>query len=122
MFDLRKFWLTTTAYVLIPGIVIVGAGVGFHALVGMPTKETSRQSVTATEPIKESTGRGMPAEIRREPPAPASPAPTPQSSYVQRASPARSAAAATPSRVAVPEIQIIVPERKSTKGSSRSGY
>ena len=107
MFELRKFWLSTTVYVLIIGVVIASACVGFIALIGMPTKETYRQAVTQTEPIQGSTGKGMPVEIKREPAASATP---PMSPYVQR-TPAANIAMTSP-QIVVPEIQIIVPERK----------
>ena len=121
MLDLRKFWLGTTVYVFIIGVVIASACVGFNALIGMPTKETYRQAVTQTEPIRESTGKGMPVEIKREP---AAPVVLPLSPYVQRTPAANIAVAMTPPQIVVPEIQIIVPERKPTGGAGpfRSGF
>jgi hypothetical protein len=121
MFDLRKFWLGTTLYVLIIGAVIASVCVGFNALIGMPAKETHRQAVTPTESSQGTTGKGMPVEIKREP---ATSAATPVSPQVRRAPAANIAAAMTPSQIAVPDIKIIVPERRSTKGAgpSRSGF
>jgi hypothetical protein len=107
MFDLRKFWLGTTAFVLIIGVVIAGVCVSFNVLIGIPAKETYRQAVTQTEPIQGSTGKGRPVEIKHEP---AAPAPLPVSPYVQR-TPAANIALTSP-QIVVPEIQIIVPERK----------
>ena len=121
MFDLRKFWLGTTVYVLIIGVVIASACVGFNALIGMPNKETYQQTVTRTEAVQGSSGKGTPVEIKRELAAPAA---LPLSPYVQRTPAANIAVAMTPPQIVVPEIQIIAPERKPTRraGPFRSGF
>ena len=114
MFDLRKFWLGTTAYVLIIGVVITGACVGFNALIGMPSKETYRQTAPQTEAARGSSGKGTPVEINR---GSAAPAAVPRSPYVRPAPAANVAVAMTPPQIVVPEIQIIVPERKPARGA-----
>jgi hypothetical protein len=121
MFDLRKFWLGTTVYVLIIGVVIASACVGFNALIGMPTKETYQQTVTQTEATRGWSGKATPVEINRKSAAPAT---VPLSPNVQPAPAANIAVAMTPPRIPVPEIQIIVPERKPTRaaGRIRSGF
>ena len=117
MFDLRKFWLGTTVYILIIGVVIASACVGFNALIGMPTKETYRQ----TEAVQGSSGKRTPVEINHESAAPIA---VPLSPYVQPAPAANVAVAMTPPQIVVPEIRIIVPERKPTRGAGpfRSGF
>ena len=121
MFDLRKFWLGTAVYVLIIGGVIASACVGFNFLFGMPAKETHPRTVTQTETVQSTSGKGAPVEINRESAAPAA---VPRSPYVRPAPTANIAAAMTPPQIAVPEIQIIAPERKPTRaaGPSRSGF
>ena len=121
MFDLRKFWLGTTVYVSIIGVVIASACVGFNALIGMPTKETYQQTVTPTEAVQGSSGKRTPVEINR---GSAAPAAVPLTSYVRPAPAANVAVAMTPPQIAVPEIHIIVPERKPIRGAGpfRSGF
>jgi hypothetical protein len=118
---MRKYWLGTAIYVLIIGVVIAGACVGFNAFVGMPSKEPYQQFVTQTAPIQGSSGKGTPVEIKRELSAPTA---LPLSPYVQHTPAVNIAVAMTPPQIAVPEPQIIVPERKPTRrvGSFRSGF
>jgi hypothetical protein len=121
MFDLRKFWLRITMYVFIIGVVVASACVGFKALIGVPSKENYQQTVTQPEAVQGSSSKGMRVQINREPAAPAA---VPLSPHVQPAPVGNLAVAMTPPQVVVPEIQIIVPERKPTRGPApfRSGF
>jgi hypothetical protein len=108
MFDLRKFWLGTAAYVLITGVVIAAVGAAFNAFIGIPTKG-NQQAVTPTAPIQATGGKGVPVEIEREIAAPRA---LPLSPSVQR-TPATNIAVSVP-QLAVPK-PLIVPEPRSTR-------
>jgi hypothetical protein len=106
MFDLRKFWLGMSVYVLIIGGVIAAVGVAFNALIGMPTR-ASQQVVT--QPVETTGGKVGRVETGREVAVPAS---LPQPSSVPRK-------AATGMAEALPQLaepkSLIAPEPRSTR-------
>ena len=108
MFDLRKFWLGTAAYVLIIGVVIAAVGAAFNAFIGLPAKG-SQQAVTPTAPIQVWGGKVAPVEIEREVAAPSALA---RSSLVHH-TPVTNITVAVP-QIIVPE-PLIAPEHKSTR-------
>jgi len=69
MFDLRKFWLGTTVYVLIIGAVIAGVGMSFNVLIGMPAKDPYKQVVTPVDIKREAAAPSQPMSplVRRTP-------------------------------------------------------
>jgi hypothetical protein len=115
MFDSRKFWLGTAMYVLIFGAVIAVVGAAFSALVGMPTKEYP-QVVTQTEPNQ--GGKVVPVANEREAMAPSA---IPLPPLIHRTPATNVAGAMAPPQTFGREIQIIVPEPKSTRRSGSSG-
>jgi hypothetical protein len=108
MFDLPKFWVGTSVFVLIIGVVIAAVSAAFNAFIGMPTKGY-QQVVTQTAPIQAADGKGGPVKIEREVAASAA---LPLSPLVHRK-------IATDIAVAMPKLfepkPLIVPEPKSTR-------
>jgi hypothetical protein len=108
MFDLPKFWVGTSVFVLIIGVVIAAVSTAFNAFIGMPTKGY-QQVVTQTAPIQAAGDKGVPIEIER---AIAAPAALLLSPLVNRK-------VATDIAVGMPKIfepkPLIVPEPKSTR-------
>jgi hypothetical protein len=116
MFDLPKFWLGTALYVLIIGVVIAVVGAAFNTFIGIPAKEY-HQVVTHRAPIQGS--KVVPVEITRE----KAPSVLPLPPSVHRTPTTNAAEAMTPPQTVVREIQIIVPEPKSTRrGAFRVGF
>jgi hypothetical protein len=75
MFDLRKFWLGTTVYLLISTAVVTGVGTAFYAFVGMPTK--AFQQVASQPGPSQVVSHVVPAQIESEVAAPAALPPPP---------------------------------------------
>src|SRR4029079_8359352 len=110
MFDLRKFWLATTAYGLVIGVVIAAVCVAFATFISLPTKEFP-QIVTQPATIRLEGGKGVRAEIQRDVAAP-------------RAPPASPLPPLTPTANIVAEMpQLVVPKPRIVPepGSTRRG-
>jgi hypothetical protein len=123
MFDLRRFWLATSVFVLIIGGVIAAVGAAFSAFISMPTKG-HQQVVTQPAPIQAAVvpiqaavvKEAPPVELERTDTTPAALPPSPSSSVHRKR--ATKTAVATP-QIAAPK-PLIVPERKSTRRGGSS--
>ena len=117
MFDLRRFWLGTAAYVLIIGAVIAAGGAAFNAFIGLPAK-VHQQAVMPTAQILPSGSKVVPVGIERGVVAPGA---LPRSSMVQQA-PATNIAVVVP-QIIVPEPLIMREPNSARRGRpSRSGF
>jgi hypothetical protein len=112
MFDVRKFWVGTSVFALMIGVVTAAVGAAFYTFIGMPTKGY-QPVVTQSPPIQTTGANPVPVAIERVVP----PSALPVSPSVYRKAPADIA-------VAMPQIYepkpIIVPEFKSSRRGNSS--
>jgi hypothetical protein len=103
IFDLRKFWLGTAAFVLISGAVIAAVGAVFNAFIGMPLKRSGQLAPQMA-----------PAQASGAPPPKALPLPSlarhTQATVVKPPEPEPE-----PQIIMPPVPQIIVPEPRSSR-------